>query len=113
MNITENVQEDVNQVYLDGRFDANTSGAVEQHINTRIQEGVHRFILNLEKVQYIASAGLRVILATTKILRQQHDGDLRIACLQPNVARVFEISGLNNVLRIFENMETAMQNFSE
>lgn len=113
MKISENVQNNVSQIYLDGRFDANTCDAVEQFIRERMKTGTHRFVLNMEKVPYTASAGLRVILVIAKELRKEKHGDLRIASPQPNVARVFEISGINIILRIFDDMETAIRSFAE
>lgn len=113
MNITENAVGDVSQIHLDGRFDADTCGVVEDFIRAKIaNEGTHRFVLNMEKVPFIASAGLRVVLVFAKELRQSQ-GDLCLAALQPNVHRVFEISGLNNVLHIFDDMEAATQSFQD
>jgi len=113
MNITDKIENGINLVYLDGRFDANTSNIVEEFLKKLINEGSNKFVISMESVPYIASAGLRVVLATAKNLRQQHEGDLRLVALQPNVAKVFDISGLNNVLRLFEGAEEAVQSFSE
>ncbi len=113
MKITENVQDNVSQVFLDGRFDANTCEAVEQFIRERIKKGIYQFVLNMEKVPFTASAGLRVILVIAKELRKEFQGDLYIVSPQPNVRKVFEISGINNVLRIFDDMETATKSFLE
>ncbi len=103
----------VSRIYLDGRFDANTSEKVEQFISVKIEEGTHRFVLDMEKVPFIASAGLRVVLVFARKLRQEYQGDLRISSLQENVNKVFEISGLNNFLRIFSDADAATQSFAE
>ncbi|MDP8241235.1 MAG: STAS domain-containing protein [Candidatus Hatepunaea meridiana] len=113
MNITEAFQENVIIVSLDGRFDANTSDAVEQFLRVRISESKFQFVLDMANVPYISSAGLRVILAVVKELRRDNKGDLRIANLQKTVAKVFEISGLNNVLGIFKNPDSAIQSFTD
>jgi len=113
MNISETIRYGIVQVHLDGRFDANTAWQVEQFLREHITKGSKRFVLDLEAVPYIASAGLRVVLALTKELHQQVNGDLRIASLQPTVERIFEISGLNNILRIFDTSEAATQSYLE
>ncbi len=113
MKISEQTENGVSQVYLEGRFDANTSEKVEQYIREKMEEGVHHFVLDMEKVPFIASAGLRVVLVYARKLRQEHQGDLRISSLQENVNKVFEISGLNNFLRIFDDAETAAKSFAE
>ncbi len=113
MKITENIIGDVTQVHLEGRFDADTSDIVEKFLREKIENGIHCFVLNMEKVSFIASAGLRVLLVFARELRQKHKGDLRITSLQTNVKKVFEISGLNSVLRIFEDIDTATDSFEK
>ncbi|QTA91079.1 STAS domain-containing protein [Desulfonema magnum] len=112
MNITENVQGNVHQVYLEGRFDADTADKVEEFIRKKIKKKISHFVLDMENVSFIASAGLRVVIVLAKELRGEHKGDLYVAALQPSVYRVFEISGLNNVLSIFDDTETATQSFN-
>ena len=111
MEITGKIENNIGKLYLDGRFDANTAEKVEKAIKTVISKGTYRIILDLSKVPFIASAGLRVVLASAKLLRQTYKGDLRIAALQPGPEKVFEISGLNNVLKLFPTVENASKNF--
>jgi len=112
MEITEKFQDNIALIYLDERFDANTAGDVEQTIRALIDKGTYQFVLDLGKVPFIASAGLRVILATAKELRQGKKGDLRVASLQDSPMKVFEISGLDNVLQLFKDAESAAESFS-
>jgi len=113
MNIEKKTENGICQIFLEGRFDANTANLVEQAFKEQIQGGERHFILDLENVPFIASAGLRVILVIAKQLRSQQNGDLRISNLQPNVKKVFEISGLNNVLKIFDDHAAAMASYSQ
>lgn len=113
MQISDTMQDNVCQVSLEGRFDANTAGYIEQFLRGRMGEGCKRFVLDMENVPFVASAGLRVVLVIAKELRQQDHGDLRIAALQPNVNKVFEISGLKNVLQLFDTVDEATQSFAE
>ena len=111
MQVTEIFSNNISQIVLNGRFDSNTSSIVEKFIREQVEAGKKNFVFNLKEVPFIASAGLRVILVYAKQLRSGKQGDLRIACLQPNVLKVFEISGLNNVLKIYDDIETALQSF--
>ena len=113
MKITENVKDNVSQVYLEGRFDAHTSDTVDAYIREKMEQGRHQFVLNMEKVPFIDSAGLRVVLVIARDLRGEYQGDLHVTMLQPAVNKVFEISGLNNVMRIFDDAKIAIQSFSE
>jgi anti-anti-sigma factor len=111
MNISGQVWNNVVQINLDGRFDAATAPAAEQYIRDCIARGFVNVVINMTSVQYIASAGLRVVLAMTKELRLTHHGDLRVAALPVPVAKVFELSGLYGVIRIFDDVPTATQSF--
>jgi len=113
MKIEENILNDVSSIKLEGRFDANTSDAVEKFIREKIEKGCSQFVLNMENVSFISSAGLRVVIIIARELRNEHQGDLHIAVLQPSVKRVFEISGLNNILKIFDDEQTATEVFSK
>ena len=113
MKIEETILEDVSNINLNGRFDANTSDAVEKFMRERIEKGRSQFVLNMGNVSFISSAGLRVVIIIARELRNEHQGDLHIAVLQPSVNRVFEISGLNNILKMFDDEQTATQAFSK
>ena len=112
MNITEYFENNVSFLYLEGRFDSNTSWKVERHIRDRIGQNISKFLLNMG-VPFIASSGLRVVLAMTKELRQKHRGDLRLSALQATVSKVFELSGLYNVLKIYDEVQDAAASFKE
>lgn len=111
MNIRKVDHGEVVELALEGRFDANTSSIVEEYVRDEISNGNHNIIMDLDKVDFIASAGLRVILSAAKELRANHDGDLRISALQPTPQKVFEISGLNNVLKLFPDTASALNSF--
>ena len=111
MKIEETILNNVSRIKLEGRFDANTSDAVEKFIRERIEKDCSQFVLNMENVSFISSAGLRVVIIIARELRNEHQGDLHIAVLQPSVKRVFEISGLDNILKMFDDEETATEAF--
>jgi len=113
MKIEETILNDVSRINLKGRFDAYTSDSVEKFLRERIEKGRSQFVLNMENVSFISSAGLRVVIIIARELRNEHKGDLHIAVLQPTVKRVFEISGLDNILKIFDDEQTATTAFSQ
>ena len=113
MKIEETILNDVSRIKPEGRFDANTSDAVEKFIWEKIEKGRSQFVLNMENVSFISSAGLRVVIIIARELRNEHQGDLHIAVLQPSVKRVFEISGLDNILKMFDDEATATEAFSK
>jgi len=69
-------------------------------------------VVSLDKLEYISSSGLRVLLATLKKVRKQQ-GDIRLACLKSNIKEVFDISGFTQLFNISDTEETAVDSFVE
>ncbi len=81
---------------LTGHLNATTALAAEATLASTIDAGALHLVLNLAGLDYISSAGLRVLLATFKKLSRQH-GKLVLCELQPGVREILEISGLLTV----------------
>jgi anti-anti-sigma factor len=64
----------------------------------------------MTKLDFISSAGLRVLLATAQELKQD-GGDLRVCSLNESVKEVFDLSGFSTLLMVLENEETALSGF--
>jgi len=93
-----------------GSLDTNTAQDIETCINTLLEQGIKKLIADLELLDYISSAGLRVLLATTKIIKGKQ-GEFRICNPNPEVKEVFDISGFSMIFSVFNNLEEAMANF--
>lgn len=98
MTILQNKKDDKLILNLDGRLDTSTSPLLEKYIESQGVE-LKELEMDLEKLQYISSAGLRVLLAVHKELKNR-DGNLTI--LNPNeaVREVFLITGFSEILTI-------------
>ncbi len=107
MKMTENIHGKVIQIFLDGKLDINSSDQVLKDIRERISKDQNQVVISFEKVPFISSFGLRVVLITMKELRQNFKGELHVACLQPTVRRVFEITQLMRELSVFDTVEEA------
>jgi len=82
-----------------GRLDATTAPAAEATLAGAIDAGASRLVLNLARLEYVSSAGLRVLLAAAKKL--SHRGGKLVLCeMPPAVRELFEISGLLTVLPV-------------
>lgn len=82
---------------LAGRLDATWADAVDAALAAAIREGEHRIALDLAGVDYISSAGLRVLIAAYKQLAAIQGG-FSVRNPQPGVAKVIELSGLGMLL---------------
>ena len=92
-----------------GSLDSNTSTEFETRIYAALESGQRKLILNLEDLDYISSAGIRVMLKTTKDLNRM-DGNIVLCTLQDYVREVFEIAGFDGYLNIENNLKAAMDN---
>mgnify|MGYP004698641177 FL=1 len=96
-----NIQKDLNgtalTVALEGRLDTTTAPKLEEELRSSIG-GVTSLTFDMEKLEYISSAGLRVLLAMQKLMNRQ--GEMRLRGVNATVMEVFEITGFADVLNI-------------
>jgi anti-sigma B factor antagonist len=111
MEIKENKFGDVNVLSISGRLDAYSAGEVEKKLDSLIEAGQSRLVIDLDKLEYISSSGLRVFLATLKKTRKQQ-GDIKLACMKPFIKEVFDIAGFSQLFNIFDTQEAAVSGFS-
>lgn len=102
--------DDIKILDFEGNLDTNTSPDAEATINSLIDNGSLKLLANFEKLNFISSAGLRVLLATAKRLRGT-GGDLRICGLNPTVQEVFDISGFGSILSVCSSENEALSLF--
>ena len=97
-------------VDLGGKLDTQTSGPASEEL-TRIAKGDGtRILVNLENVEFVSSAGLRVLLRLAKTLGAT-SGVLKICCASGVVKEVMEISGFGTLLDIHETEVLALKSF--
>lgn len=108
METSERKEKGAVVVAVKGRLDAGSSSDLEKEIDRIITEGENRLILDLRELNYISSAGLRVVLAGAKKLKARQ-GSLSIASLQSMVKEVFEVSGFSSIIPIFGSADEALK----
>ncbi len=101
MEITHKNLDGIVSISLVGRLDAATSTEAEKEFNTELDSGKELMMVNLSGLEYISSAGLRVLLVLAKRI-QQKGGKIVLAGLTAGVKEVFEISGFSSIFKIFE-----------
>ena len=84
-------------VTLEGRLDTTTAPQLETELMGSL-EGVTSLVLDFEKLEYISSAGLRVLLAAQKVMMKQ--GEMKVIHVNEVVMEVFEVTGFTDTLTI-------------
>lgn len=97
MEIIKNLNETELSLRIEGRLDTMTAPQLEEEISSSI-DGVTLLLFDFEKLEYVSSAGLRVILAAQKIMNKQ--GEMKILNVNEEVMEVFEITGFTDILTI-------------
>ena len=110
MEIIEEMQNDINIYRLIGRLDTNTSPRFEQKLFQAISEGAKNMVVDFKDIDYISSAGLRVILKAFKAL-QREDGRIMLCSMQDYVRQLFEITGIDAFVPIVATMDDALKAF--
>ncbi len=82
---------------LTGRLDTSTAPKLEEEVKTSI-EGTENLILDFTELEYISSAGLRVLLSTLKMMKNQ--GSMKIINVNETVKEIFEITGFSDILTV-------------
>jgi anti-sigma B factor antagonist len=80
-----------------GRIDTSTAPDFEKSITENVQ-GAEELVLDMQGVEYISSAGLRVILKAQKLMLSQ--GKMKVINISESVMEVFEITGFTDILTI-------------
>ena len=97
MQINYNKEAEKLTVSPSGRLDTTTAPEFEKALG-EILAGVSDLVLDMTDVEYVSSAGLRVILKVQKVMFNQ--GKMRLIGVNESVMEVFEITGFSNILKI-------------
>ncbi|MBP7866003.1 MAG: STAS domain-containing protein [Acidobacteria bacterium] len=90
-------------VTISGRVDAHTSPELDTYCHARLDEGVTSLALDISGVQYMSSAGLRVLLSVLKEMGKRN-GKLVLLKPQDNVREILEISGFSKIFTISDKL---------
>ncbi len=97
MTITKTQQDSTLTVALEGRLDTVTAPQLEGELRTAVN-GISTLIFDLGALDYVSSAGLRVLLSAQKVMNKQ--GSMIIRNVKPEILEIFEVTGFVDILNI-------------
>ena len=97
LHIEKKQDQDTLTIFLEGRLDTTTSPDLEELLKGSL-DGVASLILDFEKLEYISSAGLRVLLSTQKVMNRQ--GEMKLIHVRDEVIEIFEVTGFLDILTV-------------
>ena len=110
MEVLEKRQDGICILELLGRLDSNTSPEFEKKIFEVIDEGTRSVVVDFASLDYISSAGLRVLLKAAKELKRS-DGKIVLCSMKDYIKEVFEIAGFVSLFPITSSVIDAVNEF--
>jgi anti-sigma B factor antagonist len=110
MEVIEKQQNGICILGLLGRLDSNTSPDFEKKIFEVIDDGTTSVVVDFEGLDYISSAGLRVLLKAAKEIKRSQ-GKIVLSSMKEYIREVFEIAGFVSLFPIVSSVDDAMNEF--
>ena len=95
---------------VEGRLDAASSPTLENKINELIAGGKKQILMDFENVDYLSSAGIRLLLSTTKKLKAI-EGKLSFCSINEEVMEIIKMAGFDTILTIYPTEKKAKEGF--
>ena len=97
LNITKSTENNALTIALEGRLDTTTAPELETELKAALP-GIVSLTIDMSKLEYISSAGLRVLLSAQKIMNKQ--GEMKILGVNDVIMEIFEVTGFSDILNI-------------
>jgi anti-anti-sigma factor len=108
MKIVHQEKDGVICLQIEGRLDAESAQEAETTVRDVLKQGSRRMLFDLSQMEYISSAGLRVILMAVKELRNKQ-GKVVLCGLTPYVKEIFDVSNFSSIIPITDSVEAGLE----
>ncbi len=108
MEIIKSKKDHIQILELVGRLDSNTSKDLEAELTALFINNEYKILLDFARLEYISSAGLRVLLVGVKTINK-NEGRLALCSLKEFVHEIFEIAGFTPLFNIYDNRDEALK----
>ena len=97
MNIVKTQEGNKLTIALEGRLDTMTAPELDQELKGSL-EGIQELVVDMARLEYVSSAGLRVLLSAQKVMNKQ--GEMVVKNVSEQIMEVFEVTGFTDILNI-------------
>ena len=108
MEIIQKEENGIVSIAIIGRLDADSSPEAEKVVKDALEGQTTRVLFNLASLEYLSSAGLRVLLGAAKEMRRR-DGKIVLCALNEFVKEIFEVSGFQSLIPIADTVESGIE----
>lgn len=111
MEITVTPKENCDLVVVQGRIDSYTAPNLSESLNEITKNNHYKIILDMGEVNYVSSAGLRVLIDIQKACKKMHQGELLLVMVPQRVYETLELAGFVPLFKFYENVNSALTEF--
>ncbi|MCE5308290.1 MAG: STAS domain-containing protein [Acidobacteriales bacterium] len=110
MQVSRRESGPVTVLELDGRLDSHTSEVLETALSESWARGATRIVLDCERLRYVSSAGLQVLLVAGQ-LAESKSGRIVFCRLRRNLGEIFEMTKFDAIFSVYASAEEALESF--
>jgi anti-anti-sigma factor len=111
MEISQKEENGIVFIAIKGRLDADSSPEAEEVVKDALKGQTSRILFNLGDMEYLSSAGLRILLSAAKEMRRR-EGKIVLCALNEFVKEIFEVSGFQSLIPIADSVESGIEAIS-
>jgi anti-sigma B factor antagonist len=98
-------------VKVNGRIDSATAPQFSETLQSLTDQGRFKLVLDFDGLDFISSAGLRVLINTQKTCKRYNRGEVVLATVPSNIFAALDLSGFTSLFQIFDDVTNAVGNF--
>jgi anti-sigma B factor antagonist len=107
LKLDHHTKDGIEIVDVEGEIDVYTAPRLRELLIELVNNGYYQLVVNMEKVEFLDSTGLGVLVGGLKRVRA-HDGSLDLVCTQERILKIFRITGLTKVFGIHDTVDEAI-----
>jgi anti-sigma B factor antagonist len=107
LKLDHHTKDGIEVVDVEGEIDVYTAPRLRELLIELVNSGHYQLVVNMEKVEFLDSTGLGVLVGGLKRVRA-HDGSLDLVCTQERILKIFRITGLTKVFGIHDTVDEAI-----
>ena len=111
MEISQKVENGIAFLAFNGRLDGTSAAEADQAVKSILEGENNRLLFDFANLEYLSSAGLRVVLGAAKEIKRR-DGKFVLCALNAYVKEVFEVSGFGAIIPIADSVEAGIKEVS-
>ncbi len=111
MEISSTQFKHCDHVKIIGRVDSSTAPQMADALNAIMDAGRYKIIIDFSGVEFISSAGLRVLVNAQKTCRRYNRGEVVLAKIPQNIYAALDLAGFTTLFQIFDEVVTAVGYF--